>query len=438
MRLRLLIAIALLSACASGGFHTPSAAVRAEKRLTFSILEDYDKGDDLSDVAKDFALFRELGVTTWRGSFGWDDYEPSRGVYDFDWLHRFADLAAQFGITLRPYIGYTPAWASDGGSDAEAWNDPPARLDDWSNFVTRLAGEMRRHRNIASYEIYNEENVTQWWDGDVVRYRNTLQRAARGIKRAAPTVQVLVGGMTFPDTAWIEHVCADGTGGLIDVVPFHAYPETWTPPDVDVERYLGPGFRSGFVGSVDRACGRKPIWMNEIGFATTDRRSEDAQAGWWARAITTFAAERRVEHIGIYEIKDLALARDAIGGAPNYHLGITHADRTRKPAFATIQMLVALLGTAPFLVEDDAVRLGDGGSTAGVLVHAFELRGGRHLLALWTKANSRTVDVSLPKPARRIVERQLDGRSSYASIDSATLRNVALTAGAVRIFELEP
>ena len=83
---------------------TPSIEIASDtpRRVDFSILEDYDKGDDLGDVAKDFDLFRQLGVTTWRGSFGWDDYEPSRGHYDFDWLHRFADLAESRGITLRP------------------------------------------------------------------------------------------------------------------------------------------------------------------------------------------------------------------------------------------------------------------------------------------------------------------------------------------------
>ena len=43
------------------------------RHIGFSILEDYDKVEDLADVAQDFALFRELGVTTWRGSFGWDE-----------------------------------------------------------------------------------------------------------------------------------------------------------------------------------------------------------------------------------------------------------------------------------------------------------------------------------------------------------------------------
>src|SRR3954449_2781481 len=107
---RLIIVLALVADAACGrAVHSRSQPQgSAQKRLTFAILEDYDKGDDLADVAKDVALFRQLGVTTWRGSFGWDDYEPSRGTYDFDWLHRFADLAASSGIMLRPYIGYTP------------------------------------------------------------------------------------------------------------------------------------------------------------------------------------------------------------------------------------------------------------------------------------------------------------------------------------------
>jgi beta-galactosidase GanA len=68
------------------------------KSITFAILQDYDKGTPLDSVARDFARMRELGVGTWRGSFGWDDYEPAPGRYDFGWLHRFVDTAARYGI----------------------------------------------------------------------------------------------------------------------------------------------------------------------------------------------------------------------------------------------------------------------------------------------------------------------------------------------------
>src|SRR5688500_7656684 len=84
----------------------PSVAPAAAftKNVSFAILEDYDKGQDLREVERDFELMKQLGVRTWRGSIGWDDYEPERDRYDFEWLHRFAELAARHGIELRPYI----------------------------------------------------------------------------------------------------------------------------------------------------------------------------------------------------------------------------------------------------------------------------------------------------------------------------------------------
>ena len=100
------LAAALVVACGKPQSLVP-AGETFEKPVSFSILEDYDKGEDLAEVARDFELMRRLGIRTWRGSFGWDDYEPQRGRLDLDWLHRFAELAARRGITLRPYIGYT-------------------------------------------------------------------------------------------------------------------------------------------------------------------------------------------------------------------------------------------------------------------------------------------------------------------------------------------
>ena len=168
-----------------------------------------------------------------------------------------------------------------------------------------------------------------------------------------PRFTILAGGLTFPDVHWIENVCRDPlAAGAFDVLPIHAYPETWTPPGVTVENYLGDGFDRDFGGAVDAACGPKKIWVNETGYATTDGRTEEQQAAWWARAIATFAGDRRVEQIGVYEIKDLRPDRPAIGGAPNYHLGLTRVDRSHKLAFATVRTLVALLGQNGVAVRD--------------------------------------------------------------------------------------
>ena len=199
-----------------------------------------------------------------------------------------------------------------------------------------------------------------------------------------------LGGMVFPDDLWIEAVCeGDQAGDRVDVIPFHAYPETWTPDGVTVENYLGTDSEAGFLTTADEACGRKPIWINETGYATTPGRSEADQARWWLRAVATFAAEPRVEHIGIYEIKDLPLGRD-----------VTSA------------------------------------SLADVHRHLFTRADGRRVLFLWSGAGDQMVDVQLGGQADAI-EYGLDG-SVARRVPRADgwLRGLELRAGAVRVFEL--
>jgi hypothetical protein len=392
-------------------------------------------------VALDFQLIREIGVDTWRGSFGWDDYEPSRGRYDLAWLHRFADVAARYGMKLRPYIGYTPQWAARGGSDDQAWNDPPANLDDWYNFVYALVAALRRHSNVVSYEIYNEENVKLWWDGTVAQYNAVLDRGAAAVHAANPRAQVLLGGMVYPDVPWIEATCTgDGSGAGVQIVPFHAYPETWTPDSVVVENYLGSFYREHFVPTAKDRCRGDPIWINEAGYATTPGRSERAQANWWVRAIATFLADPHIEHIGIYEIKDLRKDSPVIGDAPNYHLGITKVDRIKKLAFHTLKRLVHLLNVGTITVADaDATVTVTSGRAGQLYRHLFVRPDGRRVLFVWDRSGGPTLSVRLAKRGASATEYALDGAATaYTSFDGETLTGVRLTPGEARVFEISP
>lgn len=436
-----LLAAALLSGCRADPDRAGSGSPDSPgtwKRLEIAILEDYDKGEDLRGVAADFALFRELGIRVWRGSFGWDDYEPARGRYDFDWLHRFAELADRNGITLRPYIGYTPEWAAHGRrADGSTWNDPPARLEDWRRFVAALAASLRRHRNVVSYEIYNEENVREWWDGSAAEYYATLDAACREIRRVHPEAQVVLGGMVWPDPDWVEGACGAGAEDF-DAVPFHAYPETWTPDSIRVENYIGATYRD-LLEVVD-ACGGKPVWINETGFATTPGKSEADQARWWARALATFAAAPRVSLIGVYEIKDLRPERAAIGGAANYHLGLTRTDRTRKAAFHTVAMFARFFDAESIRVEDGGLRCRvREGDPSRVHRHLFRRPDGRRLLVLWSDGAPSRLEVTIPGGYGRVASIALDGRATpIQGPHGATLRELHLRPDDVRIFELDP
>ena len=441
--LRLTFSIGALAALLGCQARQPSPDLAGAPRsftkpISFAILEDYDKGRDLRDVARDFVLFRELGIPVWRGSFGWDDYETAPGKFDFAWLEQFVALADSMGISLRPYLGYTPEWAARRGRDEHAWNDPPRRVGDWVRFVSALANRLRPFRSLVSYEIYNEENVPLWWEGTAEEYSHVLQRGADAIRRADPDVRILLGGMVWPDVGWLEESC-EGERAPFDVLPFHAYPETWTPDSIIVENYLGRPFRDGFVPEADQLCGRKPIWMNEVGFATTPGKTERDQAEWWARAFATFLAEPRVEHLGIYEIRDQQLGTAVIGDEPNYHLGLLRSDGSPKLAFETIRLLVRLLGSDSITVADRELRVRVTDGKAGRLYrHLFIRPDGRQVVFVWDRTSGPTLDLELPRAAGRVTAYGSDGSSTpWPEISGRAIRRVKLEPGVVRIFEVE-
>ncbi len=435
----LIFAVAAAMLTGSVGAHAPADAGGPSKQVSFSVLEDYDKGDDLQEPALDFALMHELGIPSWRGSLGWDDYEPTRGQYDFAWLRQFLDVARREGITLRPYVGYTPEWAARrGGKDTEAWNNPPADLNTWRRFVRALMTVLREYPNVASLEIYNEENVAQWWDGDPTSYATILAAAGRIVHRSQPRLPVVFGGLVFPDLPFVRAVCEQPAARrAFDVLPVHAYPETWTPPDVTVENYLDPRFDENFAAAADAACGPKEIWINETGFATTPGRSEEMQAAWWVRAVATFLSHPRVTHIGVYEIKDLNPAHAAIGDTPNYHLGLTYVDRRRKLAFSTVRMLASLLNAGRLTIGDCAPHLGAPLSSA--YCHLFIRPDGDQVLLVWTRDRAQVIAFAPGDHPPLITEYALDGQARPQPLAPNTQSfDIALTPGIPRVFRLHP
>lgn len=412
------------------------------KQVSFSVLQDYPKGESLKDVAADFKLIKELGVSTWRGSFSWIDYQPKRNKFDYPWLHRFVALAAKEGITLRPYLAYTPSWAAKGGSDEVEWNDPPKRIEDWRRFVSRTVKELKKYKNIVSYEVYNEENVKQWWDGTAEDYNKVLKAASEAVRKGAPGKQVIMGGMVWPDSDWVTEACVTyGNAANFDVVPIHAYPETWTPKEVTVENYLDqarPGYFTGeFVPVVDKKCARQPIWLNEIGFATAPGKTELDQANWWARAFATFLADPRVEHLGIYQVRDRRPETQVIGESENYYLGLTRSDRKKKLAFYTVQRLVNLFNVGKLVVADGDLSVEVTGGRKGELYrHLFVRPDGRQVLLVWDKKENPTLRIRT-RPGTTATEYALDGTPvPFASFDGRVLSDVKLIAGMVRMFEI--
>jgi len=412
--------------------------VGVTKDISFAILEDYDKGDDLREIEKDFQLMNELGIDVLRCSFGWDDYEPVPGQYDFVWLKDFVRLAATYKLKLRPYIGYTPRWAGTAGSDDVDWNNPPANYHAWYQFVFNLASALREFPNVLSYEIYNEQNDRSWWDGSIEEYMETLRLGALAARAADPDVQIILGGLIFPDHSWLRRVVEASHARYYDIIAFHAYPETWSAGDVFVENYLNAGYRA--FAENNRTLGEaEPIWINEMGFATVPGKSEAEQANWWARAVSTFLADPHIEHIGVYEIKDLPLGKDVIGDDKNYHLGITRADRSKKLAFYTVAMLHRLLSGQITTANNEVSLTVRAGRPGDLHAHLFKRPDGKQVLFLYDKRAAVTVEARLRTEGTAAFQYDLDGTSKpHVGFDRTVLSGVRLTPGQVAIFRIDP
>jgi hypothetical protein len=382
----------------------------------------------------------ELEIDTMRTSFGWDNFEPVRGQYDFVWLEEFVSLADEYGIKLRPYIGYTPEWAGAPDSDGIIWNNPPGDAQDWYNFVYQLALALRDHPNVLSYEIYNEMNLSLWWDGSIEQYRKTLKYAAEAIHAADPDAQVLSGALSEPDSNWLQGLTEEGYAQYYDVLPVHAYPETWSDPNVVAENYLGLEYRNYFLPQYKEHGEGEPIWINEMGYATTAGRTEEQQANWWARAVSTYLAEPEIEHIGVYEIKDLDPGVEAIGDDKNYYLGLTYRDRTKKLAFHTVDLLTDLLDTGTLAIADSEVQVTvEEGSTKHLYYHLFKRPDGAQVLFVWHRVGNPTVTIQLTTPGSSAEHYSLTGEATpYAAFDGTTLKNIQLTAENVEIFLINP
>jgi hypothetical protein len=410
------------------------------KRVSFAVLEDYEKGDDLEDIAKDFVLMNELEIDTMRTSFGWDNFEPVRGQYDFAWLEEFVSLADRYGIKLRPYIGYTPDWAGAPESDGIVWNNPPGNYEDWYNFVYQLALALSDHPNVLSYEIYNEMNLDLWWDGSVEQYMETLKRGAEAVRAADPDAQVILGGLAEPDYRWSGELMQSGYARYYDILAFHGYAETWSPGNVVAENFLGREYRNYFLPQHEKYGEGEPVWINEMGYATTPSRTEEDQANWWARAVSTFLADPEIEHIGVYEIKDLDPGVEAIGDDKNYYLGLTYRDRTKKLAFQTVDLLTDLLDTGTLTVADADVQvIADEEDSEYLYYHLFKRPDGAQVLFVWDRVRDSTVSIRLKSPGSSAEHYSLSGEATpHPLVDGNTLKDIHLTAGSVEIFRINP
>ena len=257
-----------------------------------------------------------------------------------------------------------------------------------------------------------KRNVRMWWG------RGTREAVRR---RAAPRhgmpcgsgesldANVILGGMVYLDVDWIEAVCEGGRSGRrVDVIPFHAYPETLDAGERnrrELPRRTNPA--SGFVSSADAACGRKRMWINETGYATFPGRTEEDQArcvNSCGRDLSCTAAHRTI--LESTRSKTSCSNCEVIGDVPNYHLRHhLHGPAKISLAFTTFQPFVSMLGHTTDRDESMCGNIISSPSAADVVPHPLPGRRRPAVPLFCGRAGTQPSRRSAPrKPGTEMIE----------------------------------
>jgi hypothetical protein len=348
---------------------------------------------DVVAPASTYTTLAARGVTVVRTFLTMPDVEPSRGVFNQDWLNNYDRWVTNVrAIGAMPVIdvALAPEWAS-GSSDQHALPTDPHAFSDFAKtyaaFMAMLA--QRYAGRVGGWEIWNEEDSSGWWTGggDPARYATLLKTVYPAVKAADPATKVVVGGLTGNDYRFLGGIYAHGAGGSFDAVGVHTdtacniiSPYRYLRDSNGmINQYSFLGYRSVHDVMAANGQGSKPIWMTELGWSTfpgvcpsgmwagqkAGGVSEADQATFLQQALHCLSLDSAIVPVAsIYEMAD----RPNDGGMQRYY-GLEHADGSAKPAIATL---------GAFDQSGDTLSGGCGNFTGPVVSVPAPLNGGSY------------------------------------------------------------
>ena len=280
----------------------------------------------------------------------WNAIEPGRDSYSAaqigDYQAFFAGLPA--GTKVDVDIVETPSWAS-GSTNASV---PPANDQDFASAVNYLANAFGPR--VTAWEIWNEEDSQAWWAGSVTQYVSLLKAAYPAIKAANPAATVLLGGLGDNNYPYLTSLYAAGAAGSFDAVADHTddacsvtSPNAFAfiPGTQTINQWSFLGFTSVHAVMAANGDGAMPIYMTELGWATTNSEchtgaSAGKKLGGVSPATQATYLEQAYHCLAqpqySYVTAAFWFAMVDFGTASTFyaHYGLLTADLRQKPSFA--------------------------------------------------------------------------------------------------------
>ncbi len=233
---------------------------------------------------------RNVGVRTARFELGWRFLEPKNGTFNWTRSDDIVGTLASRGIRPLPFIWGSPKWVSrqpaippvGNTADEHAWRAFLAKAvarygpggGYWKNAYRRDYGPHATPRPIQSWQIWNEPNLTKFFnpggkpEQSVQKYARLLRLAHDAIKGQSPSAQiVLAGNPGYPPSgglkAWefLDHLYRYGNiSASFDVAALHPYASTIGTFRSEIQKV-----RQVLVKHHDAGT---PLWITEFGWGS--------------------------------------------------------------------------------------------------------------------------------------------------------------------------
>jgi MYXO-CTERM domain-containing protein len=306
----------------------------------------------------------DLGVQWVRVDGNWVILEPQDDQYNWGYLDDAVAAANDAGINVFMTLGYNPAWVPrTGDTDGEPGNDIPDTAA-WTDFVTAAVNHFRP-MGVTHYGMWNEANLTHFFEGSAQQYADVIAVPGAAAVRAACDDCLVLG----PELAnvgdaddFLEEVLTHAGTQTFDIITHHSYngfPELGTQI-YDGDRFFNvldqqrfPFTRRSLRQVLDQFGWTGEVWITETGYRTDpvdDATEEERQATYYELVLEEQLKRGWYTNTFFYEIHDCGIDQPdcdidgfgimrATAGSPGSRS--FPADFRTKPAYDTLKDTIA-------------------------------------------------------------------------------------------------
>lgn len=174
-----------------------------------------------SGLEEEYNNLNELGVHWLRVHFSWRSVEPTEGQWDFNQWDQYMDDTQANGIKVIAMLNYLPRWLNLSTKEYVS-------REVMTKYLEYVERTVRRYKDtVAAWEIWNEPNLEDFWDGPMEDFYHVFNETANLIHSIDPNLYIIGGSLSSAAAGWIpgnlEDMFKAGIMTHVDALSFHYY-----------------------------------------------------------------------------------------------------------------------------------------------------------------------------------------------------------------------